>query len=405
MLVCVTVFYFSIKKLNHDHVENNLLEEKEEIIRRSRKIQNYYIEDELSDELFIEEIPLTKRVKDSYKAIYIYDSLEQEEEPYLQLETSLLIAGKNYKIDIRKSLVENSTLMFSTILMVLLMVLILSASFVIITRILSGRVWKPFYTTLDRIKKYRIGHTTGVALPKEKVEEFNELNTVFNKMIDQINKDYFIQKEFIDIISHEYQTPLSVISMNVELMAQDAQLDEEQIKKIQTITDSVYKLSRMNKALLLLSRIDNNQFQNISTVTLAAVINQQLKNFDDQIGDHDINLETVFKSDLNIEADKVLAEILIRNLIQNAIRHNINGGEIFIETLSKTLIISNTGKDMTPLPSHDIFQKFTKKSNTSDSIGLGLNIVKAICNSYGYTVSYTFNRERKHHTFIVYFKK
>lgn len=405
MMICVSIFYISIKKLNHDHVEKNLLEEKEEIIRRSQKIKNYYIEDELADELLIEEIPLDKKVEDNFKEIMVYDSLEEEDEPYLQLETSLLIAGKNYKIDIRKSLVENSTLLYSIILMVILMVLIMSAAFVIISRILSSSSWKPFYNTLEKIKKFRIGQSTGTALPEEKIEEFNELNMVFNKMIDQINKDYFIQKEFIDIISHEYQTPLSVISMNVELMAQNPNLSEEEVRKIQTITDSVYKLSKMNKSLLLLSRIDNNQFQNIKKLSMAKVVEQQVKNFEDQMAENNITLDCHYKSDLNIKADIVLAEILIRNFLQNAVRHNKKGGEIYIETLSKTMIISNTGKDETPLNTKDIFQKFTRKSNSSDSIGLGLNIVKAICNNYGYTITYTFNKEKKHHAFIIYFKK
>ena len=96
-----------------------------------------------------------------------------------------------------------------------------------------------------------------------------------------------------------------------------------------------------------------------------------------------------------------LAGILFGNLLQNAIRHNLKlRGQIIFELTANKIVVSNTGAE-THLSEEEMFEKFKKSSDSKQSIGLGLNIVKAICDHYGFEIHYSYNISRKLHSFSI----
>ena len=114
----------------------------------------------------------------------------------------------------------------------------------------------------------------------------------------------------------------------------------------------------------------------------------------------DKNLKLTYTvDDKEIFASRYLAEILLSNLISNAIRHNHTGGEIRINLTADSLIIQNTGDDL-PLQD-EVFTRFHKTSGSEGS-GLGLTISKEICVNFGFSLNYKFLDS--YHTFIVGFK-
>ncbi len=332
ILITMVLFYFLIRDFNLKHVENSLKEEHKKIIRKSQHIENYYIEDELSDELLVNAIPKDSVIEDTYSTIMLFDKFEQQNEPFRQLETMQTIAGKNYRILIRKSLVENTTLVYSISIAVFVLILVLAGSFILLNRILSERLWTPFYTILSNLSKHHVGQNYE-AQNKLFTEEFIALDNSIKKMTNRINREFFVQKEFIDIVSHEYQTPLAVIGNEAEMLLQNEGLNKSTATKINQIIESVRKLSKLNQSLLLLSRIDNQQFTKKETTNINELAENLLADRQDQLDAKKIQVEFINHASCFLEVNKTLASVLIGNLLQNAIRHNLkSNGKIIIRT-------------------------------------------------------------------------
>lgn len=400
ILITMVFIYFLIRDFNQNHVESNLKIEREKILSKPQRIAHYKIEDELSDELIVEEISRDSIITDVFSTILLYNKLEKDLEPFRQLETTQVIAGKNYRILIRKSLVENSTLIYSISIAMFVLTLVLSGSLILLNRILSKRLWSPFYTILTSLTNYHVGQNF-VTQNDLLTNEFIVLSNSIKRMTTRINKEFFIQKEFIDILSHEYQTPLTVIGNEAEMLLQDEHLTEKRAVKINQIIESVHKLSKLNQSLLLLSRIDNQQFNKKEIIDISLLTSLLLADKQDQFEAKGTYVKATNHETCFLEIDKTLAIILIENLLQNAIRHNLKvNSAIYFDFHAKQIRVSNTGRK-TNLTEKEMFQKFKKDGNSKHSIGLGLNIVKAICNHYNYKISYEFNEMHTIHTFVI----
>jgi signal transduction histidine kinase len=209
-------------------------------------------------------------------------------------------------------------------------------------------------------------------------------------MNERIRQDYQNLKEFIENISHEIQNPLAIIKSRIDLLQQSETLSKSQANLIQSIQNSSIRLSNLNKSLILLSKIDNNQFSDKEEVDIVENINYHLGNFEDIIKAKKITLQINFGNQIKVMADPNLISIMLLNLLKNSIYHNLPSGNIEIITGLNMLTIRNTGKEPDVNP-EDLFKRFTKLSNKPESLGLGLAIVKKICDYYNFTVHYTFS--------------
>jgi signal transduction histidine kinase len=206
-------------------------------------------------------------------------------------------------------------------------------------------------------------------------------------MTKKMRRDYFNLKEFNENASHEIQTPLAIIKSKLELLIQGEGLDEEQIGMINSVYEASTRMSRLNQGLLLISKIDNNQFHHTEKVDLQKIMEKTLEHFEEIINLKKIRIIHHFNSPACPQMNPVLAEILISNLISNSIRHNIEEGEILINMNSEGFEITNTGHPTT-IPPDELFRRFRKSERTSDSVGLGLAIVKKIVQLYQFDIKY-----------------
>jgi signal transduction histidine kinase len=203
-----------------------------------------------------------------------------------------------------------------------------------------------------------------------------------------MQQDYLSLKQFTENASHEMQTPLAIIRSQIELLQQRVPTDESVLQHLQHIQRASSKLSRLNQALLLLTRLDNQQYESRTEVQLAVVLNQQVEALQALIDAKSLQL-TFQVTGVSLRMHPDLADLLVNNLLSNAIRHNQPGGQVLIELEPAFLRISNTGEPPS-IPSEQMFARFSKGTHSAHSLGLGLSIVKEICEQYQWGLHYEY---------------
>jgi len=249
-------------------------------------------------------------------------------------------------------------------------------------------VWGPFFSNLQKIEKFSMTDLEPVKLDKTGITEFDQLEHVVTGLTQKIIADFQNQKQFSEDISHELQTPLAIISSKLESL-----LDNSECRDISSSLESVYssvqRLSKLNKALILISKIENNQFFSGEKSNLKSLFMEKLDEFSELLTLRKLTVETSFDDDFIVPVPPVLAEILVNNLLSNSINHNIQGGKIRMEMSSNHVSLCNTGNHEIAEP-EKIFNRFYKANPSGTSVGLGLAIVKKICDIHHLCVDCQF---------------
>jgi signal transduction histidine kinase len=311
--------------------------------------------------------------------------------PFREYSFYNAIASGLYKVSIRKSLIEsNKLLKFITATMLLSLSIGLLLLFLFQRRV-SKYLWQPFYQTLSSAKAFEVNEGKALRLQHEDIFEFNELNSELEKMTDKISRDYKNLKEFTENASHEIQTPLALINSRIEELIQEKDFSPRQMTWIQDIHESTLRLSKLNHALLLLSKIDNGQFYEKENVDVTALIDLKLAAFEEIFNLKGISVSYQKSDMLILEINATLADILFTNLINNAVKHNVVNGTITISITGSVFSIQNTGNPLSVNPD-SLFERFRKQNPSSNSLGLGLAIVKKICDVHQLAITYQFSQ-------------
>jgi signal transduction histidine kinase len=263
-------------------------------------------------------------------------------------------------------------------------------------------LWKPFYQTVESLKSFRANSDERPSFQTTAIKEFSELNKSVQAMMDKMIADFNSQKQFTENASHEMQTPLAVIRTKMDLLIQSENLGKKETDLILSIDDACTKLGRLNKSLLLLTKIENRQFKESEKVWLNGVLKNALELFSEHIAFKNIHLTIDIDDDVFISINPDLSFMLISNLMQNAIRHNFKDGEVKIKLNKERLSISNTSCAL-PIISSKLFERFQKSSTSTDSLGLGLAIAKEIADASNLLLEYKYESNR--HKFSVLFNK
>lgn len=282
----------------------------------------------------------------------------------------------------------------------MLFFLLLIVGFVLINRRISRRLWQPFYNSLAKIKSFNLDKQQTVVFDETDIDEFSELNQSLNKLIAGNIAVYNQQKEFADNASHELQTPLAIIQSKLDLLLQSKLLTNEQYELIEDANKALSRVARINKNLLLLTKIENSQFMDREIIDLSDLLESTIAIFSNFSESKNLMLKTEVPSGITVEGNKILIEILLNNLITNAIRYTDNNGTITIKLSEKHLSVANSGT--TALERDQLFKRFgTTTSSITRGTGLGLSLVKQICNRYGWKAGYEFHNMQ--HIFSLHF--
>ncbi|ASK30957.1 two-component sensor histidine kinase [Chryseobacterium sp. T16E-39] len=400
--VWAALFYAYILDEVYDNVDDGLKNRKIQIIKAVYLDENLLKNNEFGfNEFKINPISASEHQEKNrlYNKMY-YMEYDDEEQPYRVIETDFIDQfGKYQKLTIRTSTVEEDELVYDLTTALIVLYLLLVVSIMGINGFLLHRAMKPFYIILDKLKKYQFGIPSVEQPQNYSIKEFEELNIEINEMIDRNELVFQQQKQFIENASHELQTPLAIVINKIDLAIQNDELDKNNIQFFDGVKNDLRRMASLNKSLLMLSKIENNQFSSVANVNFNILITELLDSYEDFIEFKNINVNVLEKEVFEAVFNPDLARILISNLLKNAIKYNREEGHLHIMTGKDKLIFQNTGSEI-PLEQDKIFTRFYKKSADSSSTGLGLSIIKTIIKQYpGWDIVYTF--ENGMHSFVL----
>ncbi|MGC4042024.1 MAG: HAMP domain-containing sensor histidine kinase [Flavobacterium sp.] len=399
LLLGIPFFFFTTRWLYFHEIDETLVVQKKEFVKfyaPKLKDDEIALFNKLNRDLQIEAIGAIS--KDTFYNKNFYNNLENE--PYRVLNAPVTITGKPYTFSAKINLVDNSDLIISTVIVFTVVILFLLTGLFIITRRLSTTLWKPFYQTLEQIEQFEIDKNSNPQFAGNDIDEFNRLNTALNKLIERNTLIYKSQKEFVENAAHELQTPIAIFKAKLETLIQRPDITHGQMEVLGKLNDTTSRLTRLNKNLLLLSKIESKEYNLPEDIFLIDVIKSQLSFFKEQSMAKNIQIKTSVKKNIQLYTNSFLTEIMIKNLFLNAINHNIKNGIVEINLDENSLVFLNTGEQK-PLNPENLFGRFSKANPSSIGNGLGLSIIKRIVENNNWEISYAF--EKGMHIFEIRF--
>jgi len=401
--VWAALFYAVILDEVYDNIDDGLKNSKILIIRESYANEKVLETREFGINQFkITPLPKGKLYDFSDKFISTFEFMEYDDdnEPVRLLETVFNDSkGNPYKLTIRASMVEEDELMEDLLTALVALYIMLVISIALINQVILRKAWKSFYEMLYGLKNFRLGTGNTFTAPQSPITEFKTLGLELEDLLKRNEEIYASQKHFIENASHELQTPLAISLNKLELFADNNNLPEDQMMEIGKISDTLNRLVRLNKSLLMLSKIENRQYADEEIVNFNELITQLTEDYQDLAEYKNITLNIDFQAQLSFSMNKGLALTLVSNLLKNAIVHNHTGGMVNFIITENTITISNSGNSK-PLNANAIFNRFYRDTNNEQSTGLGLSIVNSIIANYKITAAYSFNGL---HTFTITF--
>lgn len=330
--------------------------------------------------------------------IRTYNPFEHEMDRFRVLSTTIWIKKKPYKLTISTNVEEADEILVAIAFVTVVFFVFLVLGFVFLNRRIAKKSWKPFYKTLNQLKSFDLSKDQDIQFEKSDIQEFEELNRELTTLIERNASTFNQQKRFIENASHELQTPLSVLKTKMDVLLQNSTLSEHEASTIETINSSLSRISRINKNLLLLAKIENHQFTEETSVNIQQTLAENIELLDDYFQNKGIQIQMNI-SPYSVKCNRTLLEVLFNNLTTNVIRHGYQNDVLRINLIGNKLTFSNMGKNS--LNEENLFVRFGISASETTNSGLGLAISKEICDRYNWKLSYQFNNHL--HTFSIEF--
>lgn len=387
-LVCILFSFYGTRKVLQEHVDESLL-------RAQSRVVSYMNNNQALPEInTFDDLKLTfsrtgaRQTKPRLESTMMFIPEQHKDHIARSLVFTYLLKDQNYRITISTPLegIHSMTRIILLINIVTFFAILLII--VLISRLLLSRLWKPFYQSLQLVSNFKVDKNQGLRFPETDIEEFGTMIHHFQQATNNATRDYRQLKEFTENASHEIQTPLATIRSKLDLLAQQEDLSETQSEILQDTFSAVTRLTRLNQSLLLLAKIENDQFEGRTKLDFEEKLQVKISQFQELWQNSEIHCDVVLHKS-EIVAHQDLVDILLNNILSNATRHNVPGGIIRIELNEKALTVSNTGQ-LKALDEDKLFSRFYKESEKAEHNGLGLSIVRQICDSNQVKVTYQF---------------
>ena len=404
LLVWAAVFYYSMVDEINDETDDNLEDYATMLIRRALTGSelpgpNEGSNNTYSIELLSNDKEHSKFLKFEDRNIYIPE--KRETEPARILTMTFTDSNSNtYLLTVSTPTFEREDLLLSVFWHLVALYAILIITILSVTTLIFNYSMRPLYRLLYWLDGYNLGNGVENLPVCTHITEFKKLTESARSTIERAEKYYERQKQFIGNASHELQTPLAVLGTRIEWMIDNTPLTEEQFAELTKMRQSLHRLSRLNRTLLLISKIENAQFNEKNDVDFTELIKREVEIYEEIYSCKYIKCYKELPERFIVTMDESLAATMVTNLIKNAFLHTADGGTIDITLSNGTLTVSNSGEES--LDTTRLFDRFYT-SGKSSSTGLGLALVKSIAEFYNYNLRYNYTNGR--HRFSVKFKE
>lgn len=395
LLGWAVVFYMGMMEEINDEVDDSLEDYTELIIKRSLAGKQLPSNDSGSNnQYFLKEVDRTYFLSHdaiSYRDSMVYISEKKETEPARILTTLFKDKeGRYFEVSVYTPTIEKKDLREAIFYLLIGLFTTLLIAILLINIWVFHRIMKPFYRLLEWLDNFRLDKKNEPLDNPTNTTEFRKLNVAVNRFAVHSEEIFEQQKQFIGNASHEIQTPIAVCQNRLEMLMEDETLTEQQMGEIVKTYQTLEYVSKLNKSLLLLSKIDNSQFAETKEISLNEVLHRYSDDYREVYHYRGITLDIQEKATFRVQMNETLAVVLVTNLLKNAFVHNIDKGMIRVEITSSSIRFGNTGADVA-LDDKRIFERFYQGSRKREgSTGLGLAIVHAICRQCRLQVRYRF---------------
>ena len=404
LLLWATVFFFAMVAEVNDETDDSLEDYAEMIARRVVTGEELPTPGDGSNNTYsIELLPATQQYKDSktYEDRDVYLHWKKETEPARVLTKIFHDEyGTAYKVVVSIPTFERDDIIKAILFYLAILYAVLVLTILVVTVLVFKYSMKPLYSLLKWLDGYRPGSGTADFPDEESVLEFKKLTKAARETIERAENHLERQKQFIGNASHELQTPLAVLGNRIEWMMDNTSLTEEQFAELSKMRQSVHRLVRLNRTLLLLSKIDSGHFLDKSDVDIVPLIDNELELYQEIFAEKGITCNVKVPARFVVQIDEMLATTMVGNLIKNAFVHSPAGGRVDIVIAHGSFSVSNSGDEA--LDESRLFDRFYTSGKTG-STGLGLALVKSIAGCYDFALQYRFAGGK--HCFVVGFGK
>ena len=400
LLVWAIAFYFTMVHQVNDETDDSLDDYAEMIARRVINGDELPTPGDGSNNTYsIELLPATEHHDDSeiYDDREVYLHWKQENEPARML-TKIFHDndGAVYKLTVSTPTFERDDIIRALLIHIATIYAILLCIIMVVTVLVFKISMRPLYSLLKWLDGYRPGNGIAGFPDEESVVEFKKLTRAARDTIERAESHLERQKQFIGNASHELQTPLAVLGNRIEWMMDNTTLSEDQFAELSKMRQSIHRLVRLNRTLLLLSKIDSGHFLDRVDVDIVPIIENELEVYNEIFADKELVCNVRMPQRFVVQMDEMLATTMVGNLIKNAFVHSTAGGVVEITLSRDELTVSNNGDEA--LDKARLFDRFYTGGKTG-STGLGLALVKSIVGSYGFGLEYAFKENR--HSFKI----
>jgi signal transduction histidine kinase len=393
--VWAAIFYYTVTDEINDETDDTLERYSEQIIIRTLAGEELPSKDNGTNNSYhlreVDEDYANSHPRLQYYDDDIYVSSIHETEPARILKTIFLnVEDKYFELIVTIPTFEKKELLEKVFWWTIILYVFLLLAIIICNTWILRRNLKPLYSLLDWLNKHTVGQQISPLNNDTSISEFRKLNEAIMHSARRNNEIYEQQREFIGNASHEIQTPLAICQNRLELLVEDSSLTNSQINEIHQIIRTIEYMSKLNKTLLLLTKIENRQFPEIVQIDVEALLKKLTVNYSEVYKYKNISLNWQLRHPVKVNMNETLGSILFNNLLKNAFGHSPDNGKIEIRLNTGYISIANTATNGALNPSY-IFRRFYQGSKKEGVTGLGLSIVESICRIYGIGITYNFD--------------
>jgi signal transduction histidine kinase len=319
--------------------------------------------------------------------------LDTEELKHRVIHRSFMYDNQMYSLNIGEGLstieqLDKAFTRFTIWLMIVVVLISIASDFGFI-----GMLLLPFNKILAKLKAVDNPLKFESNPVKSSTTEFSYLDQAFENLMHKIREDFNNEKAFIANVSHELQTPISILQTRFENIIADSNTDHDTALKLLDSQKMLSRLSRIIKSLLTISKIENEQFDKNETTNLNAVIDEIIDELQDRCQHKQVTMQNQMEHNIQLEKTNTsLLHMLFNNLLINALKYNKQPGSVIVTSVLSNnhfeIAITDTGIGIPEQQMDSVFNRFTRLHfKDAHSHGLGLSIVKTIANYHHLSVS------------------